>query len=173
MATMVAIETGISMVCTDIDWLQEDHAWPGLVAIGKLVRIRATGTTVSTEAAYYLLSTTLTAKRFGEVARAHWAVENSLHWVLDVAMNEDRPERNRLEHGPQNLALLRHMTINLVKLEGSKVHACRTRDRRDQAPILVHQGTVSRPGEKRQPAVRSMWADEFVYPAASIPNGVG
>jgi predicted transposase YbfD/YdcC len=113
------IETRISMVCTDIAWLQDDHAWPGLAAIGKIVRIREIGTTVSTETAYYLLSTALTAKRFGEVARAHWAVENSLHWVLDVTMNEDQT-RNRLDNAPQNLALLRRLALNLAKLEGSK-----------------------------------------------------
>jgi predicted transposase YbfD/YdcC len=100
------IETRTSMVCTDIGWLQEQHAWPGLTAIGQFVRIREIGTKVTTETAYYLLSTALTAERFGEVARAHWGVENGLHWVLDVTMNEDQA-RNRKEHGPENIALLR------------------------------------------------------------------
>jgi len=113
------IETRISMVSTNIGWLQKDHAWPGLAAIGKIVRIREIGTTISTETGYYLLSTALDPKRFGEVARAHWAVENSLHWVLDVSMNEDQT-RNRLDNGPQNLALLRRIALNLAKLEGSK-----------------------------------------------------
>jgi len=113
------IETRISMVSTDIGWLQQHHAWPGLAAIGKIVRIREIGTTVSTETAYYLLSTALSPKRFGEVARAHWTVENSLHWVLDVTMNEDQT-RNRLDNGPENLAILRRIALNLTKLEGSK-----------------------------------------------------
>ena len=67
----------------------------------------------------YLLSTPLSAERFGGVARAHWGVENSLHWVLDVTMNEDQA-RNRKDHGPQNIALLRRLALNLAKLEGSK-----------------------------------------------------
>jgi predicted transposase YbfD/YdcC len=113
------IETRTSTVCTDIGWLQKDHAWPGLAAIGKVVRIGEIGATVASETAYYLLSTTLTAERFGEVARGHWGVENSLHWVLDVTMNEDQT-RNRLDNGPQNLALLRRLALNLAKLEGSK-----------------------------------------------------
>ncbi len=84
------IETRTSLVSRDIGWLQEQHAWPGLTAIGRVVRTRKTSTQTSTETAYYLLSTTLSAARFGEVARAHWGVENGLHWVLDVTMNEDQ-----------------------------------------------------------------------------------
>jgi len=61
----------------------------------------------------------VSAERFGEVARAHWGVENGLHWVLDVTMNEDGA-RNRKDNGPQNIALLRRLALNLAKLEGSK-----------------------------------------------------
>ena len=113
------IETRTSLVSNDISWLQEQHAWPGLKAIGKVVRTRETGTQTSTDVAYYLLSTALSAARFGEVARAHWGVENGLHWVLDVTMNEDQA-RNCKDHGPQNMALLRRLALNLAKLEGSR-----------------------------------------------------
>ena len=113
------IETRTSLVATDIAWLQERHAWPGLAAIGRVVRVREISTKVSTETAYYLLSTPLNAERFGAVARAHWGIENGLHWVLDVTMNEDQA-RNRKDHGPQNIALLRRLALNLAKLEGSK-----------------------------------------------------
>jgi predicted transposase YbfD/YdcC len=57
--------------------------------------------------------------RLAEVVRSHWAVENRLHWCLDVTMNEDRA-RNRMDNGPQNLAVLRHMALNLVRKESSK-----------------------------------------------------
>lgn len=113
------IETRTSLVSTDIAWLQERHAWPGLTAIGKVVRTREVGTETSTETAYYLLSAALSAERFGEVARAHWGVENGLHWVLDVTMNEDQARKHK-DHGPQNIALLRRLALNLAKLEGSK-----------------------------------------------------
>jgi len=112
------IETRTSLVSSDIGWLQDQHAWPGLRAIGKVVRIREIGTQTSSETAYSLLSTILSAARFGEIARAHWGVENSLHWVLDVTMNEDQA-RNHKDHGPQNMALLRRLALNLAKLEGS------------------------------------------------------
>ena len=107
------------MVSTDIGWLQERHGWPGLAAIGQIVRVREVGAKISAVTAYYLLSTALSAERFGEVARAHWGVENGLHWVLDVTMNEDQA-RNRKDKGPENIALLRRLALNLAKLEGSK-----------------------------------------------------
>jgi predicted transposase YbfD/YdcC len=66
------IETRTATLSTDIGWLQADHHWPGLAAIGKVVRVREIGTKTSTETAYYLLSTALSAERFNEVARAHW-----------------------------------------------------------------------------------------------------
>ena len=113
------IETRTSLVSTDIAWLQEHHRWPGLAAVGKLTRTRETPLKVTTETAYYLLSIPLSAPRFAQVARDHWGVENGLHWVLDVTMNEDQA-RNRMDNGPHNLALLRRLALNLAKLEPSK-----------------------------------------------------
>ena len=114
------IETRTSTISTAVDWLQEDHRWPGLKAIGKIVRTREIGAKTTMETAYYLLSTPMTAARFGQVVRAHWAVENSLHWTLDVIMNEDQA-RNRLDHGPNNLAVLRHMALNILNARKSKI----------------------------------------------------
>src|SRR4051812_4884942 len=90
------IETRAYVVSTDIAWLQELHQWSGLTAIGKVTRTREAATKVTTETAYYLLSAPLSAERFGHAARSHWAVENNLHWVLDVIMNEDNA-RNRCD----------------------------------------------------------------------------
>jgi len=113
------IETRVSAVSTDVAWLQERHQWPGLAAIGKVTRIREVAGKTTTETAYYLLSAALVAHRFHEVVRHHWGIENSLHWVLDVTMNEDQ-SRNRKDHSPENLALLRRLALNLAKLEPSK-----------------------------------------------------
>lgn len=113
------IETRTAMVSTDISWLQKDHRWPGLAAVGKIVRVRETADKTTTESAYYLLSKALAPGRLGEVVRSHWAVENRLHWCLDVTMNEDQA-RNRLDNGPHNLAVLRHMALNLIRTETSK-----------------------------------------------------
>ena len=113
------IETRTATVSTDIGWLQEDHQWPGLVAIGKVVRLRETPTKTTTETAYYLISTALSSERFNEVVRFHWGVENCLHWRLDVVMNEDQA-RNRLGNGAHNLAVLRHMALNVMQKDASK-----------------------------------------------------
>ena len=114
------IETRTSTISTAIGWLQDNHQWPGLKAIGKIVRSRETATKTTMETAYYLLSTAMAAERFGHVARAHWAVENRLHWTLDVVMNEDQA-RNRLDNGPNNLAVLRHMALNILNAKKSKI----------------------------------------------------
>jgi predicted transposase YbfD/YdcC len=110
------IETRTATVCTDIDWLQQTHKWPGLAAIGKVVRTRETTTKTTTETAYYLLSTALSAESFNEVVRSHWGIENRLHWRLDVVMNEDQ-DRTRMGNGPHNLAVLRHMALNVIQKE--------------------------------------------------------
>jgi len=113
------IETRTATVSTDIGWLQEQHAWPGLAAIGKVRRIRETATGTTAETAYYLLSAALSPERLNEVARSHWGIENQLHWRLDVVMNEDQ-DRTPLGHGPENLATLRHMALNVIQAEPSK-----------------------------------------------------
>jgi predicted transposase YbfD/YdcC len=113
------IETRRAFVCTGIGWLQEQHQWPGLKAIGKVERSRESNGNISQETTYFLLSAPLPAERFAAVVRAHWGIENSLHWVLDVTMNEDQ-SRSRKDHGPQNLAMLRRWALNTLKLEGSK-----------------------------------------------------
>ena len=69
----------------------------------------------TTETRCYLLSQACAPERFNTVVRSHWGIENQLHWVLDVIMDEDQA-RNRKDHGPQNLALLRKLALNLAKI---------------------------------------------------------
>jgi predicted transposase YbfD/YdcC len=113
------IETRTATVSTDIKWLQDEHQWPGLTAIGKVDRIRETPTKTTTETAYYLLSSALTPERCNDVVRSHWGVENRLHWRLDVTMNEDQ-DRTRLDNGPHNLAVLRHRALNVMQKDTTK-----------------------------------------------------
>ncbi len=108
------------MVSSAIDWLQNHHQWPGLAAIGKIVRSREIKSKTTTETSYYLLSAAMTPERFGEVVRAHWGVENRLHWVLEVTMNEDQA-RNRLNNGPNNLAVMHNMALNILNVEKSRI----------------------------------------------------
>jgi predicted transposase YbfD/YdcC len=113
------IETRVATVTTDIGWLQHDHKWPGLKCIGKVTRTRETRKGTTVETAYYLLSKPMSAKHFNAVVRSHWGIENRLHWRLDVIMNEDQ-DRNRMDNSPYNLAILRHMAMNVFQKEGSK-----------------------------------------------------
>lgn len=113
------IETREAAVSTDIDWLQDLHAWPGLQAVGKITATRELGGKATSQIRYYLLSRADTPERFNDVVRSHWGIENRLHWVLDVILDEDQA-RNRKDHGPENLALLRKLALNLAKLDPSK-----------------------------------------------------
>lgn len=113
-----------SLVSSDIDRLQARYQWPGLAAVGRVVRTRAVtargDAAATTETAYYLLSAALSAERLGDAVRSHWGVENRLHWVLNVVMNEDQV-RSRMDNSPYNLAILRHMALNLMHKDRSKV----------------------------------------------------
>lgn len=113
------IETRTATLTSDVGWLRHDHEWPGLVCIGKITRTRETAGKTGRETAYYLLSKAMTAKQFNEVVRSHWGIENRLHWRLDVVMNEDQ-DRNRMDNSPYNLAILRHMALNVMQKEGSR-----------------------------------------------------
>ena len=113
------IETRTATVTANIGWLQHSRKWPGLKCIGKVTRTRETAAKTTAGTAYYLLSAELTAERFNAVVRSHWGVENRLHWRLDVIMNEDQ-DRNRMDNSPYNLAILRHMALNVMQKEGSK-----------------------------------------------------
>jgi len=114
------IESRTAALSTDIAWLQEQHEWPGLAAVGKITRTREIKGMISSETVYYLLSSPMTAERFAQAARDHWGVENGLHWSLDVTMDEDHA-RNRKDNGPENLGILRHIALNLVSKETSKI----------------------------------------------------
>lgn len=113
------IESRQATVITDTDWLQSAHQWPGLNAVGRITRRRELADRTTEEVAYYLLSDELSPERLIDVTRQHWGIENRLHWVLDVTMQEDQ-SRHRRGHGPENLALLRRLALNVAKMEPSR-----------------------------------------------------
>jgi predicted transposase YbfD/YdcC len=117
------VETRTSLVSTEIEQLQEKHQWPGLAAVGRVLRTRQTAVRAirktTTETAYYLLSTPLSDLSLGSAIRSHWGVENRLHWMLNVVLNEDQA-RSRLDNSPYNLAILRHMALNVMQRDASK-----------------------------------------------------
>ncbi len=100
-------------------WLQGEHDWPGLRAIGMVEAERRLGTERSAETRYYLLSHELTAGAFGEAVRSHWGIENQVHWVLDMAFREDE-SRIREGMAAENFVVLRHIALNLLKQAQNK-----------------------------------------------------
>ena len=97
-----------------IAWLGREEQWPGLASLAMVEAERQIGRKKSKETRYFISSLTGNVKQLAAAARAHWAIENSLHWVLDVIMNEDQ-SRVRKDHAPENLALLRRLALNLIK----------------------------------------------------------
>jgi predicted transposase YbfD/YdcC len=114
------IEQRRHAVCYDIDWLFSDRryadepAFPGLAMIGMVESKVERGGKLALERRYYLCSARLDAVTFARAVRAHWGIENRLHWVLDVVFHDDLA-RLRTGHGPQNMAIVKHIGLNLMR----------------------------------------------------------
>jgi predicted transposase YbfD/YdcC len=111
------IEERRCVLSRDLSWLERAADWRKLSAIAKVERRRenkATGE-VSHEIAYYIISNpAATASQVNDLIRGHWAIENSLHWTLDVTFDEDRC-RVRKGHAAENFGLIRRAAINLLR----------------------------------------------------------
>jgi len=106
-------------VTQDTDWLTEKAQWAGLRSFIMVEAEReVVGQAATVERRYFISSLGADAKQALRAVRGHWQVENSLHWVLDVAFREDAC-RTRTGHAPENLATLRHIAVNLLKQERS------------------------------------------------------
>jgi predicted transposase YbfD/YdcC len=97
-------------------YLRGTEEWQKLTSVVKVQAERRTLEKTTVEIRYYLASLAGTARRILDSTRAHWGIENSLHWILDIAFREDEC-RVRKGFGAQNLATLRHIAVNLLKQE--------------------------------------------------------
>lgn len=110
------IETRRCVVSEDIQWLAQRERWCGVRSVAMIESTRQIGEHSSTERRYYISSLGADAKRLGEAIRGHWGIENSMHWVLDVAFGEDQC-RARVKNAAQNFAILRRIVINLLRAD--------------------------------------------------------
>jgi predicted transposase YbfD/YdcC len=110
------IEVRRAWATDDLAWLEDRPRWSGLRSVLRVDAERTVGERTSCETRFFLSSLPPDAALLARAVRSHWAIENSLHWVLDVAMNQDKT-RIRTGHAPENLAILHHVALNLLKQE--------------------------------------------------------
>lgn len=133
------IEKRIYRVITDIDWLPTIEEWPGIKSIIQVESHRTCKSETSIECRYFVSSKTANAEEFGRIIRAHWSIENSLHWVLDVNFNEDRIDVGN-RNSAQNLALVRKIALTLIKAEKPKNMSFRRQAKRyNRRPDMLFQ----------------------------------
>jgi predicted transposase YbfD/YdcC len=114
------IEQRTVAVAHDVGWLDGDRRFPKeirLPDVATIVRVASRAELKDRgrfETRYYVSSAVLSAARAAEAVRSHWAIENSLHWVLDITFGDDQ-SRLRTGYGARNMAVVRHFAINLVR----------------------------------------------------------
>ena len=113
----VAQESDITTMLSDIkELIDPDNQWENLHSIGLIESVRIVKGKTTIESRYYISSLPNDAQKLGESVRSHGGIENSLHWVLDVGCREDDC-RIRKDNAPQNFALIRHISLNLLNQE--------------------------------------------------------
>lgn len=114
------LEKRTCYVTDKIDWLEERLKWKDLKSIVMIDSVREFKDKVEREQRFYISSLRADAKLLSQSIRAHWGVENKLHWVLDVTFRED-DSRVRKDHAPENMSLIRRWTLNMLKTAQKKM----------------------------------------------------
>ena len=160
-------------------YVDPERAWPGLKSLALVEAERRVGGEVTIERRYYLSSLPADAAALNQAVRAHWGIENRLHWVLDVAFREDH-SRARTGHAPANLAVLRHLALNLLRRDPARGSIAKKRFRaaldtdcglgshpRVRVPYRrPSMATVVMTGTSRRPGLVS---GHRVWPAGAAP----
>ena len=103
-------------VVKDVSWLEMKDDWTGLKMLCMTESERTVDGKTSSEQRFFIASKKMNAESFASACRKHWSIENSLHWSLDVAFREDEC-RIRKGFASENLAVVRHIALNLLKNE--------------------------------------------------------
>jgi predicted transposase YbfD/YdcC len=109
------LETRRCYAFDQLDCLHEPERWPGLKSFTVIESERCINGKTTLETRFYISSLPAHADRLMPAIRAHWSVENRLHWCMDVAFADDQM-RARTGHAAHNLAVLKHITLNLIRL---------------------------------------------------------
>ena len=117
------------MPLTAIPNLYQAATWAGLQTLVMVVRVRHLWNKTTLMVQFYLSSLPCDAVVIGRAIRAHWGIENQLHWVLDVTFGEDH-SRIRPAHRPENMALLRRLALSLLHQETSTKRSLRQKANR-------------------------------------------
>jgi predicted transposase YbfD/YdcC len=112
------IETRKCSVIRNLKWVEDMGLWPELKSIVKIESRREVCGKATEETRYFISSLDSSAARHMEVVRAHWGIENTVHWTLDVVFREDHT-RKRTENSAQNFALVRKFALNILKADKS------------------------------------------------------
>ncbi len=137
------IEVRRHFISHDVGWLSTDRRFPGEPRFPDLAMVAMVEAEVERDAKttlarrYYICSAKLSAAQFARAVRAHWGIENSLHWVMDVVYHDDLM-RLRTDNGPPNMATVRHAAINMI------------RDIPDKASLKVRRKTLG-------------WDDDYLF----------
>ncbi len=113
------IETRRTTVIHEVEWLRKLHDWPGLNGIVMVESQRETGPKIETETRFYITSSTDPAEKLAAIVRQHWAIENSLHWVMDMVFRDDEC-RISTGHAPANFTTIKHVAHNLMRCSPAK-----------------------------------------------------
>lgn len=103
----------------DIDWIEGIDKWKGIKSITMVKSTRIIGPKETTEVRYFISSLPAKASLLSRSVRSHWAIENTLHWMLDVTMNKDG-SRIRSRNAPENMAIVRRVALNKLQLARTK-----------------------------------------------------
>lgn len=138
------LESRVHTVSHVVDWIGSERAYPGaprfpgIAAIAMVESRIESGGKIATEQRSYIASRALTATAFADAVRSHWAIENNLHWTLDMTFNEDR-SRLRAGHGAVNMAVVRHFALNLIRRATDTRSIKRRRKRAAWDPLYLLQ----------------------------------
>ena len=138
----------------EVDWMTPERSYPGAFRFPKLTTIAMVesrierGDKIETERRSYISSRILPAKAFADAVRSHWAIENNLHWTLDMTFKEDQ-SRLRVGHGAKNMAIVRHFALHGPANARQAIHQAAAQtsllEPAVPAPILGRLNSLARP----------------------------